>query len=164
MNPNINNGNPICVFIDSNDNKTWVHFSKEVGYLSAEEISKRKDKLCVVERNYNYYVLINNQEEDIKHVLSQYITDRLAIYRKLILKMSGVKGQDNEIIIKYLYALLSEKQYQLYTSSDIEDTETLNIIEDLYLINYPKTFKDYSRYFHAVIIGLIRYLNKELNK
>ena len=164
INQDINSGNPICVFIDSNDNRTWVHFSKEVGYLSAEEITERKDKLCVVERSYNYYVLINSQEEYITHTLSRYITDRLSVYRKLILKINSVKGQDNEAIIKYLYALLSKKQYQLYTSSDIEDSETLNIIEDLYLIDYPKDIKDYSRYFYSVITGLVRYLNRELNK
>ena len=163
-NLNFNGGKPICVFVDSNYNETWVHFSRNIGYLSAEEIEKRKDKLRVIERDYNYYVLTTCLEEDIQEMLFLYISERLTLYRNLILRINDKQVQDKEIIIKYLYALLFKKQYQLYSTSDIDDTETLNYVENLYLTNYPKEFNNYSMFLHFEIMKLIQFLNKELNK
>lgn len=37
-----------CIFVDANDNKTFVGFSTKLGELSPSEIASRKDELQIV--------------------------------------------------------------------------------------------------------------------
>lgn len=130
-----------CIFTNSNEERCYVGFDDELGELTPDEISSRKNELKVVERvSGNLYLCAQDEFDDYIKLCDNWITLFIRIHKNEYLRMSNLSQK-----IKFLDDSFRTIADKLSDTTQLQNQSFFNLwteLETLYLEKSKSQPKD----------------------